>query len=96
MPNFTKLSNHLKAFTSLHVSLWSNLRKYLLLSGSSCAETVLWQKLLISAPFYEKWLEHLIFVNLNHITYLSTILSCFRFVNQEDKAFNENFIATPH
>ena len=36
------------------MSLWSNIRKHLLFSGSSRAEILLWQKQLIPAPSYLK------------------------------------------
>ena len=55
------------------VSLWSNIRKHLLFSGSSCAETLLWQKQLIPASFYLKSIPLLLISVTLH--YLSTIPS---------------------
>ena len=58
--------DHSTSHLSSLVSLWSNIRKHLLFSGSSCAETLLWQKRLIPTPFYLKSISF--FVNLWHIT----------------------------
>ena len=49
--------------------LWSNLQKHLLFYESPNAENPLRQKPLVLAPFYLKQLDHLIVLNLNHITY---------------------------
>ena len=65
-------------------SISSNLRKIFSFSGSSYAETLIWQEPLIPAPFYWKLLEHLIVLNLNHITYLSTISSCLLLAKKQD------------
>ena len=84
MANFIKLFNHLIVFTNLHrpyyftlpssVGLWSNIQKHLLFSGSSSAETLLWQKQLIPAPFYLKRISLLLIsATLISALYLSTI-----------------------
>ena len=89
--NFIKLFNHLIVFTSLHrpyyfklpssVSLWSNIRKHLLFSGSSRAETLLSQKQLIATPFYLKSISMLL--TSATLLYLSTIPSCMSAVGEE-------------
>ena len=89
--NFIKLFNHLIVFTSLHrpyyfklpssVSLWSNIRKHLLFSGSSRAETLLSQKQLIPTPFYLKSISMLL--TSATLLYLSTIPSCMSAVGEE-------------
>ena len=83
--------NHLIVFTSLHapyyftlpysVSLWSNIRKHLLFSGSSRAEIFLWQKQLIPAPFYLKSIS-LLLISAT-LLYLWTILSYMSAVGEE-------------
>ena len=82
--NFIKLFNHLIGFKSLQrtycfplpssVSLWLNIQKHLLFSGSSCAETLLWQKQPIPAPFYLKIIS-LLLISAT-LLYLTTISSC--------------------
>ena len=72
------------AFTSLQrpycvplppsVSLRLNIQKHLLFSGSSCAETLLWQKQPIPAPFYLKTIS-LLLISAT-LLYLTTIPSC--------------------
>ena len=58
-----------------------SIRKHLLFSGSSCAETLLWQKQLIPASFYIKGISLLLIsVTLHH---LSTIPSCISAVGKE-------------
>ena len=86
-----KLFNHLIVFTSLHgpyyfilpssLSLWSNIWKHLLFSGSSSAETLLWQKQLIPAPFYLNIIS-LLLISATLLN-LSTIQSCMSAVGEE-------------
>ena len=63
------------------MSLWSDIRKYLLFSGSSSAEAILWQKQLIPAPFYLKSISLLLMSAT--LLYLSTIPSCTSAVGEE-------------
>ena len=56
------------------VTLWSNIRKHLLFSGSPSAETLLWQKQLIPDNFYLKLIS-LLLISAT-LLYLSTIRSC--------------------
>ena len=54
--------------------LWWNIRKHLFFSGSTCGETLLWQKLLIPTPFY---LKSILFLLISAtLLYLSTIPCC--------------------
>ena len=82
--NFIKILHHFIVFTSLHrpnyftlpfpVSLWSNIQRHQFFSGSSRAETLLWQKQLIPATFYLKSIS-LLLISAT-LLYLSTIPSC--------------------
>ena len=63
------------------MSWWSNIQKHLLFSGSSSAETLLWQKQLIPAPFYLKSIS-LLLISAT-LLYLSTIPSCMSTVGKE-------------
>ena len=63
------------------MSLWSNIRKHLLFSGSSRAETLLWQKQLIPTPFYLKGISLLL--TSATLLYLPTIPSCMSAVGEE-------------
>ena len=58
-----------------------NIRKHLLFSGSSCAETLLWQKQPIPASFYLKSISLLLISVTLH--YLSAIPSCISAVGEE-------------
>ena len=71
------------------MSLWSNIWKHLF-SGSSCAETLLWQKLLIPTPFY---LESISFLLISAtLLHLSTIPSCMLLLaRKNEQARNGNY-----
>ena len=90
----SKLFNPLIAFTSLHrpycvtlpssvsVNLWSKIFKNnFFFSWSSCAETLLWQKQLIPAPFYLKSIS-LLLISAT-LLYHSTIPWCVCAVGEE-------------
>ena len=63
------------------MSLRSKISKNILFSGSSCAETLLWQKQLIPASFYLKGISFLL-ISVT-LLYLSTISSYMSAVGQE-------------
>ena len=63
------------------MSWWSNIQKHLLFSGSSSAETLLWQKQLVPALFYLKRIS-LLSISATFF-YLSTNPSCMSAVGEE-------------
>ena len=81
------------------MSLWSNIQKHLLFSGSSSAETLFCQKQLVPAPFYFKRIS-LLSISAT-LLYLSTNLSCMSAVGEETSdpeistAFKEKVFAPP-
>ena len=108
--NFIKLFNHLVTFTSLHipyyfrlpssVSLLLNIWKHLLFSGSSSAETLLWQKQLIPAPFCLKSIS-LLLIPQHYFTsqpfHHECLLLAKKLASQKQAiVFDENVFATPH
>ena len=71
------------------VSLWSNIRKHLLFTGSYHAQTLLSQKLLIPSPFYLKSITHYhkyhyITLSLNH-SIINATVDAKKLANQKRK-----------
>ena len=71
------------------MNLWSNIRKHLLFSRSSSAETLIWQKQLILAPFYLKSIS-LLLISAT-LLYLSTIPSCMCAVGEETSKLERRY-----
>ena len=76
-----------------------NIRKHVLFSRSSSAETLLWQKHLIPAPFYlKRILLVLISATLLDLSTIPSSMSAVGELASEKQAiaFDGNFIATPY
>ena len=81
MSKLYQTSLNLLVFTNLHTVLhYLPINEFMVkypktfsFSASSCAETLLWQKPLIPAPFYKKRLKHLIVPNPKHVLTHSTM-----------------------
>ena len=79
------------------MSLWLNIRKHLIFSWSSSAETLLWQKQLIPAPFYLKSISLLLISHyfISQPFHHVCLLLAKKLASQKQAiAFDENFFGT--